>query len=87
MEAIVTHRIHRVYVMDRADEKPCGLVTCTDILRIITGAVQQEGGAAAGSSPATQPAAAAADAQPAAAAAAAAVAAKEASSTAEPMAE
>ncbi|GBF97643.1 hypothetical protein Rsub_10519 [Raphidocelis subcapitata] len=34
VEKIVTHRIHRVYVID-GDEKPVGCATCTDVLRVV----------------------------------------------------
>jgi CBS domain containing-hemolysin-like protein len=34
LEKIVSHRIHRVYVVDEM-ERPVGLVTCTDVLRLI----------------------------------------------------
>lgn len=38
-ERIVSHRIHRVYVIDE-QEKPCGVVTCTDVLRAVLDAIQ-----------------------------------------------
>jgi signal-transduction protein with cAMP-binding, CBS, and nucleotidyltransferase domain len=34
LDKIVSHRIHRVYVVDEA-EKPCGVVTCTDVLKLV----------------------------------------------------
>jgi len=34
LDKIVQHHIHRVYVVDEA-EKPCGVVTCTDILKLV----------------------------------------------------
>jgi predicted transcriptional regulator len=30
----VSHRIHRVYIID-ADERPVGCATCTDVLRAV----------------------------------------------------
>lgn len=30
----MSHRIHRLYVVDD-NEKPCGVVTCTDILKLV----------------------------------------------------
>eukprot|EP00879_Flechtneria_rotunda_P008511 GHRR01008917.1.p1 GENE.GHRR01008917.1~~GHRR01008917.1.p1 ORF type:complete len:366 (+),score=88.67 GHRR01008917.1:967-2064(+) len=36
---IVNHRIHRVYVVDD-QERPCGVITCTDILRLVIKAAQ-----------------------------------------------
>lgn len=34
LDKIVSHRIHRVYVVDET-EKPCGVVTCTDVLKLV----------------------------------------------------
>eukprot|EP00878_Enallax_costatus_P010411 GHUV01010866.1.p1 GENE.GHUV01010866.1~~GHUV01010866.1.p1 ORF type:complete len:449 (+),score=124.72 GHUV01010866.1:208-1554(+) len=41
LDKIVNHRIHRVYVIDD-DEKPCGVVTCTDVLRLVIKATQHQ---------------------------------------------
>ena len=35
LELIVSHRVHRVYIMDTVSEKPVGVVTCTDVLRAV----------------------------------------------------
>jgi CBS-domain-containing membrane protein len=56
LEKIVSHKLHRVYVVD-ADEKPCGVVTCTDVLKLVTQRAQLRGASPAASS------AAAADSQ------------------------
>jgi signal-transduction protein with cAMP-binding, CBS, and nucleotidyltransferase domain len=34
LDKIVSHRIHRVYIVDEAD-KPVGVVTCTDVLKLV----------------------------------------------------
>ncbi|KAF6250582.1 hypothetical protein COO60DRAFT_796807 [Scenedesmus sp. NREL 46B-D3] len=39
LDKIVSHRIHRVYVIDD-QERPVGVVTCTDVVRLIIGLVQ-----------------------------------------------
>jgi CBS domain-containing protein len=35
LELIVSHRVHRVYIMEPVSEKPVGVVTCTDVLRAV----------------------------------------------------
>jgi signal-transduction protein with cAMP-binding, CBS, and nucleotidyltransferase domain len=39
LEKIVKHRLHRVYVVD-AQEKPVGVVTCTDVLKLVSSHAQ-----------------------------------------------
>uniref|UniRef100_A0A383WDK4 CBS domain-containing protein n=1 Tax=Tetradesmus obliquus TaxID=3088 RepID=A0A383WDK4_TETOB len=39
LDKIVSHRIHRVYVIDEL-ERPVGVVTCTDVVRLIISLVQ-----------------------------------------------
>lgn len=34
LDVIVNHRIHRLYVVD-ADQRPIGVITCTDVLRVL----------------------------------------------------
>lgn len=34
LDKIVSHKIHRVYIVDET-EKPCGVVTCTDVLKLV----------------------------------------------------
>eukprot|EP00882_Tetradesmus_deserticola_P002977 GHRQ01003161.1.p1 GENE.GHRQ01003161.1~~GHRQ01003161.1.p1 ORF type:complete len:423 (+),score=182.98 GHRQ01003161.1:682-1950(+) len=41
VDKIVRHRIHRVYVIDD-QERPVGVVTCTDVVRLIIGLVQPD---------------------------------------------
>jgi hypothetical protein len=41
LEKIVSHRIHRVYIVDES-ECPVGVVTCTDVLRLLVKVTQPE---------------------------------------------
>jgi CBS domain-containing protein len=44
LELIVCHRVHRVYIMDQG-EKPVGVVTCTDVLKVVTREAERQSAA------------------------------------------